>query len=86
LQLPRTLLQANVQLPFAHTGVAFGALGQVVVQFPQWAGSHSVLVHAPSQFVSPPTHSSVQDPFWQTCPAGHTVVHEPQCSGFICRL
>jgi hypothetical protein len=80
LQLkPQTPL-LQVRFPFA------GAAGQLVVQFPQCAGSDDVSTHCPLQFVVPLGQFSVHAPLEHTCPPGQTLPQVPQLLLSVCLL
>jgi hypothetical protein len=71
--------QPMVHVPFTHVSPP----GQRVPQDPQLRGSVPVLVHAPSQLVSPPPHT--QAPLVQLPPVPHWVPHAPQSRGSVVR-
>jgi hypothetical protein len=77
-QSPKPALQVYVQLPAAHTVVAFARAGHAVVQLPQLATSFVRLRHAPPHAVSPAGHAITHVPPEQYSSDAHARPHAPQ--------
>jgi hypothetical protein len=83
-QLPKPDAHARPQRDPAHTGVPLAAGGHAAPHEPQLLALDVVSMHTPPHRIVGAMHVSEHTPIEQLWPAGHALLHAPQCALLVC--